>query len=179
MNAKDLAHQHMLIAEGGANKMLRSGLTMRAQALWIDFDPSSPSLAFRELRANARGVDLHVGEIAARLGLVDRVAHGGIRTIEQRQPDRRFRGILFRGCVGKAAFGGEIEHLAAGHAAEARGPRQRLHQRDADRGIGMGLSTPGGRDREPVARARFGENVHPGTTGVEPARELQRAWSQR
>ncbi len=39
----------------------------------------------------------------------------------------------------EAAFGGEIEHLAAGHAADTGGARQRHDQFDAHARIGMGL----------------------------------------
>jgi hypothetical protein len=44
-----------------------------------------------------------------------------------------------RGRLREAAFRGEIEHLAARHAAETGSPGQGLDQRDADRGVGMGL----------------------------------------
>ena len=39
----------------------------------------------------------------------------------------------------EAAFGGEIVHLSAGHAADAGGARQRRDQRDAHLGVGMDL----------------------------------------
>ena len=39
----------------------------------------------------------------------------------------------------EAALGREIEHLAADHAAEARGAGKARHQRDPHRRIGMGL----------------------------------------
>ena len=39
----------------------------------------------------------------------------------------------------EAAFGGEVEQLSAGHAADAGSAREFRHQRDAHAGIGMGL----------------------------------------
>jgi len=44
-----------------------------------------------------------------------------------------------RAVLHEAAFGGEIEHLAAGHAADAGGARQRHDQLDAHARIGVGL----------------------------------------
>src|ERR1700728_344085 len=43
--------------------------------------------------------------------------------------------------AGEATLGGEIEHLAAGHTADAGGTRERVDEVDADRGIGMRLWT--------------------------------------
>ena len=57
----------------------------------------------------------------------------------------------------EAAFGGEIEHLAAGHAADAGGARQRPHQLDAHARIGMGFRRATGcRRRRSAGRRRQG-----------------------
>ena len=48
----------------------------------------------------------------------------------------------------EAALGREVEHLAADHAAETRGTRQRLHQFDPHRRIGMGLGARRDVERE-------------------------------
>ncbi len=45
-----------------------------------------------------------------------------------------------RAGAGEAAFGGEVEHLAADHAAQSGRARQRADQFDADAGIRMGLA---------------------------------------
>src|SRR5262249_5149290 len=61
-------------------------------------------------------VDLGVCDVAARFGALDYVPDGRVREIEQRQPQIWHRSI-FR-YIGEPALGREVEHLAAGHAAE-------------------------------------------------------------
>ena len=60
--------------------------------------------------------------------------------------------------VGEAAFGGEIEHLPADHAAQSGGARQRHHQFDAHVGARMGF-----RPRQKIERE--GEQAVAGEDG--------------
>src|SRR5437762_373152 len=70
-------------------------------------------------------------------GILDELCEPRPRTGDAEEIDQgRFS---MGGVLAEAAFGGEIEHLAADHAAEARGAGEPGHQRDPYGCVGMSL----------------------------------------
>ena len=94
-----------------------------------------------ERLADRRAVTVDVGALSAAGLAQDRAGAAG--ETNERAGLHRLQGGDFgfgeRALAGKAAFRGEIEHLAAGHAAETRRARQFRHQCDAHARVGMHL----------------------------------------